>query len=61
MFDAYYSGESNDRAGMGLGLAIAQRLSSALQAELSCSSAPEKGATFRVDFPRNIHRAELQG
>jgi len=57
-FEAYYCGESKEKTGVGLGLAIAHRLSSALGAELSCSSSPGNGATFRVDFPLQINSAE---
>jgi signal transduction histidine kinase len=60
-FEDYYSGASmSAAAGMGLGLAIAQRLSAALGAQLSCSSEPGKGATFRANFPRWLESIHLQ-
>ncbi len=54
IFDPFYrSGEQpRDKNGTGLGLAIARDLARRNGGELSVSSAPGKGATFRLTLPR---------
>src|SRR5205085_8240832 len=51
IFDEYFSGTEG---GAGLGLAIAQRLWTVLQAEVTLDSAPGEGTCFHLLFPRKL-------
>jgi signal transduction histidine kinase len=50
MFRQAPNGEGN-QGGVGLGLYIVKRLAGILGAEIDVSSAPERGATFRIHVP----------
>ncbi|MEM7132161.1 MAG: ATP-binding protein [Chloroflexota bacterium] len=53
IFDAFEQGENQDRAiqGVGLGLAISQRLLNLMQSRLHVTSAVGEGTTFWFDLP----------
>lgn len=54
IFQEFYQIENSERdrrKGLGLGLAIVKRLSDLLNTELTVSSIPEQGSTFRVSVP----------
>lgn len=57
IFDEYYQVDNphRDRSkGMGLGLAIARRISNLLGLQLSCRSRPEKGSVFQIRIPSSL-------
>jgi two-component system, sensor histidine kinase len=54
VFDEFYRGASSvsgNRAGLGLGLSIVQRITHTLGHELSLKSSPGRGSRFRVSLP----------
>ncbi len=51
VFEPYYCGSGNSGRGAGLGLAIAHRLSTVLQGEMTFHSVSGEGAWFRVEMP----------
>jgi PAS domain S-box-containing protein len=53
-FEEYFSESSREQDGVGLGLAIAHRLSIALEAKMTLSSAPGEGTLFQLVFPRHL-------
>lgn len=53
-FEEYFSGASREQGGIGLGLAIAHRLCTVLQARMSLRSFPGKGTCFQLVFPRRL-------
>jgi len=57
MFRQAPDGESHS-GGVGLGLYIVKRLAAALGAEIEVSSAPGRGATFRIHLPLDPEPAE---
>ena len=62
IFDEFYRGASSasgNRAGLGLGLSIVQRITQTLRHELSLNSRPGRGSRFRVALPVAGTAAEL--
>jgi two-component system chemotaxis sensor kinase CheA len=51
MFRQAHTGEVAPAGGVGLGLYIVKRLAAVLGAEIEVSSAPGRGATFRIHLP----------
>jgi CheY-like chemotaxis protein len=54
IFDEFYRGASSvsgNRAGLGLGLSIVQRITQTLGHELALKSSPGRGSRFRVSLP----------
>jgi signal transduction histidine kinase len=51
IFSEFYRIDGNDEAGLGLGLAIVERLSRLLEHPLDLSSTPGKGSRFSVTVP----------
>lgn len=57
-FEEYFSGASGAQDGIGLGLAIAHRLATALQARMTLRSRPGQGTVFLLVFPRRPAASE---
>jgi signal transduction histidine kinase len=53
-FEEYFAGTRDAGAGVGLGLAIAHRLCTALNARITLESAPERGTRFLIVLPRRL-------
>ena len=51
IFEEFQQGDSQHQKGLGLGLAIANRISSMLQHPLSVRSAPGQGSCFSIQLP----------
>lgn len=57
-FEEYFSGAGGEHSGIGLGLAIAHRLATALEAKMTLRSLPGQGTLFQLIFPRCLHSPE---
>jgi PAS domain S-box-containing protein len=58
LFEPFKRREAGDRAmGLGLGLYIAQQIAAAHGGEISVSSNPQEGTTFRLVLPRTVPEA----
>jgi signal transduction histidine kinase len=60
-FEEYFSESNREQGGVGLGLAIAHRLSMALEAKVTLRSVPGQGTHFQLVFPRCLTSPEERG
>jgi two-component system OmpR family sensor kinase len=54
LFEAFYQGESNDRSGLGLGLALVKRIADAHQGRAFAQNLPRGGACVGIEIPVSV-------
>lgn len=59
IFEEFQQGSQPDQKGLGLGLAIAHRISTMLQHDLSLHSIPGRGSCFSLTLPRLYNQVTL--